>query len=77
MPKGGEYGPLEAETTALLEEQLEQLTRHMENIEFRKSTAQLRRMWVAGNEYLQKAEPWKMFKTDPVAAVRPSVMHSI
>jgi len=68
VPKGGEYGPLEAETTALLEEQLEQLTRHMENIEFRKSTAQLRRMWVTGNEYLQKAEPWKMFKTDPVAA---------
>lgn len=25
-------------------------------------------MWVAGNEYLQKAEPWMKIKTDPVAA---------
>ena len=25
-------------------------------------------MWVIGNEYLQKAEPWMRIKTDPVSA---------
>ena len=25
-------------------------------------------MWVIGNEYLQKAEPWMKIKTDPVSA---------
>jgi len=25
-------------------------------------------MWVIGNEYLQKAEPWMKIKVDPVAA---------
>jgi methionyl-tRNA synthetase len=25
-------------------------------------------MWVIGNEYLQKAEPWMKIKSDPIAA---------
>jgi methionyl-tRNA synthetase len=37
-------------------------------MEFRKSAIELRSMWVIGNEYLQKAEPWKKIKSDPVAA---------
>jgi methionyl-tRNA synthetase len=40
----------------------------MEALEFRKSATELRSMWVLGNEYLQKGEPWKKIKTDPVAA---------
>lgn len=68
VPDKGEYGPLEAETTAALEQRLTTLTRHMEALEFRKSAAELRAMWVIGNEYLQKAEPWMRIKTDPDAA---------
>ncbi len=37
-------------------------------MEFRKSANELRSMWVIGNEYLQKAEPWMKIKKDPVAA---------
>jgi methionyl-tRNA synthetase len=40
----------------------------MEEMDFRKSANELRSMWVIGNEYLQKAEPWMKMKTDPVSA---------
>jgi methionyl-tRNA synthetase len=34
----------------------------------RKSAAELRAIWVAGNEFLQSAAPWSTFKTDPDTA---------
>ncbi|MEM7613770.1 MAG: methionine--tRNA ligase [Pseudomonadota bacterium] len=42
----------------------------MEAMEFRKAAGELRAMWAAGNEYLQRAEPWTKFKTDPEAAAQ-------
>jgi methionyl-tRNA synthetase len=68
VPVGGEYGALEVETTAALEQRLRTLTTQMEAMEFRKSAIELRSMWVIGNEYLQKAEPWMKIKADPVSA---------
>jgi methionyl-tRNA synthetase len=68
VPDQGDYGSLETETTAALEQKLKILTGYMEALEFRKSAAELRSMWVIGNEYLQKAEPWMRIKTDPVSA---------
>jgi methionyl-tRNA synthetase len=68
VPDRGDYGPLETETTNTLEQKLATLTRQMEALEFRKSATELRSMWVIGNEYLQKAEPWMRIKTDPIAA---------
>ncbi len=41
---------------------------HMDAIEIRKAAAELRAIWVAGNEYLQEAAPWATFKTDPEQA---------
>jgi len=37
----------------------------MEAIEIRKASNELRALWVAGNEYLQNAAPWSVFKDDP------------
>ena len=37
----------------------------MDAIEVRKAAAELRAMWAAGNEYLQAAAPWSVFKVDP------------
>ncbi|MEY2496134.1 MAG: methionyl-tRNA synthetase [Verrucomicrobiota bacterium] len=68
VPAKGEYGPLEAETTNALEQRLVTLTRLLEALEFRKAAIELRSMWVIGNEYLQKAEPWMRIKTDPASA---------
>jgi methionyl-tRNA synthetase len=68
VPAGGKYGTLEMETTGALQQRLATLTAQMEAMEFRRSAIELRSMWVIGNEYLQKAEPWKKVKADPVAA---------
>ena len=68
VPADGKYGALEAETTAALEQRLVTLTILMEAMDFRKSAIELRSMWVIGNEYLQKAEPWMKIKTNPEAA---------
>jgi methionyl-tRNA synthetase len=40
----------------------------MENKEVRKSANELRAIWACGNEYLQLAEPWSTFKSDPDTA---------
>ena len=37
----------------------------MDAVEVRKSAAELRAIWAAGNEYLQAQAPWTTFKTDP------------
>jgi len=68
VPPTGSYGPLENETTAALESKLSNLSQLMEALDFRKSAAELRSMWVIGNEYLQKAAPWVRIKTDPEGA---------
>ncbi|MEM9788489.1 MAG: methionine--tRNA ligase, partial [Pseudomonadota bacterium] len=41
---------------------------HMDAIEVRKAAAELRAIWVLGNEYLQASAPWTTFKTDPETA---------
>ena len=67
VPEKGAYGTLEAETTSALEQRLATLTGLMQAMDFRKSAIELRSIWVIGNEYLQKAEPWAKMKTDPVS----------
>ena len=65
VPNGGEYGPAEAALIARLQTSLIQYEGHMDRMEVRKAASELRAIWVAGNEYLQSAEPWAVFKTDP------------
>ncbi len=68
VPIGGTYGPAEEAVIAEITTRLKAYEAHMEAMEIRKSAADLRAIWVAGNEYLQAAEPWAKFKTDPDAA---------
>ncbi len=60
-------GPYGESEQALIDE-LTRRTRlyeeHMAAMEFRKATAELRAIWVAGNEYLQETAPWAAFKED-------------
>ncbi|MEM6742160.1 MAG: methionine--tRNA ligase [Pseudomonadota bacterium] len=65
VPSGGAYGAAEAEVAAEIETRLRALEAHWDAIELRKAAAETRAIWVAGNEYLQRAEPWAVFKTDP------------
>ena len=64
----GAYGDAEAAVMAELETRVRAYEGHMDALEIRKATQELRAIWVAGNEYLQAAEPWAKFKTDPEAA---------
>jgi len=68
VPDGGTPGAAEEKLSAELYERLGALTQFHEQMEFRKAAAELRALWVAGNEYLQIAAPWTAFKTDPAAA---------
>ncbi len=68
VPAGGVYGPAEQAVIAEIAKRLKAYESHMEAIEIRKATAELRAIWAAGNEYLQNAAPWAVFKTDPDAA---------
>ncbi|MGR3626467.1 MAG: class I tRNA ligase family protein, partial [Limimaricola sp.] len=68
VPAGGEHGDRETALIADLERRLRAYEGHMDAIEVRKAAAELRGIWVAGNEYLQDAAPWATFKTDPEAA---------
>ena len=68
VPKGGSLGPEEKQLIADLTARLRMYEDLMERMEVRKSAAELRAIWVAGNEYLQNAAPWATFKTDPEKA---------
>jgi methionyl-tRNA synthetase len=65
VPEAGAFGPMETALIADLGVRIADYTRAMEGMEVRKATAELRAIWVIGNEYLQAAAPWSVVKTDP------------
>ena len=68
LPNGGSYGTLEEQTSQRLAGQIKRYLHEMNHIEIRKAAAELRSIWVTGNEYLQEAAPWTVFKTNPEQA---------
>ena len=68
VPEGGSYGPEEEALTQALTTRIRAYEGFMDGMEVRKSAAELRAIWVLGNEYLQAAAPWSTFKTDPEKA---------
>jgi methionyl-tRNA synthetase len=68
VPEGGAYGDREEALIADLTTRIRTYESLMDAIEVRKAAAELRAIWVAGNEYLQAAGPWTLFKTDPAQA---------
>ena len=65
VPAGGSFGPLEIALIADLGARIHAYAALMEAMEVRKAAAELRAIWVVGNEYLQAAAPWSVVKTDP------------
>ena len=68
VPEGGTYGAQEEALIETLDRRLANYAKHMDAIEIRKAAAELRAIWVAGNEYLQAAAPWATIKEDPLRA---------
>ena len=64
VPAGGEPGAEEERLIAELDRRVAAYREQMERIEYRKALAELRAIWVSGNEYLQHAAPWKAIKSD-------------
>ena len=65
VPSGGAFSEDEEALIAKLQSGLEAYQTQMDAIEIRKASNELRALWVAGNEYLQSAAPWAVFKEDP------------
>ncbi len=68
VPAGGGFGPQEAALIAELGAKVAEYSALMQAMEVRKAAAELRAIWVLGNEYLQAAAPWSVVKTDPERA---------
>ena len=65
VPAGGAFGPQETALIADIGVRIKDYGALMEAMEVRKAAAELRAIWVVGNEYLQSAAPWTVVKTDP------------
>ncbi len=65
VPAGGSLGDAETALIGDLTARIAEYERLMEAMEVRKSATELRAIWAAGNEYLQGAAPWAVFKEDP------------
>ena len=73
IPDGGSFGAEEKALAMALDSQIARYTEQLEAFEFRKALAELRAIWVQGNEYLTRAAPWTTIKQDKdkaAAAVR-------
>ena len=68
LPEGGAPGAEEAALATELSQRLAEYERAMEAIEVRRAAQALRAIWVAGNEYLQRAAPWTKVKESPEEA---------
>ena len=65
IPSGGTWSQNEKKLVNEIEKRVKAYESYMENKEIRKSANELRAIWACGNEYLQSAEPWATFKSDP------------
>ena len=65
VPGGGVWGEQEQALAGALETRVRAYEGFMDAMEVRKSAQELRAIWALGNEYLQSAAPWTIFKTDP------------
>jgi methionyl-tRNA synthetase len=68
VPSEGEYGDEEKALIGELDKRVADYTAFFEAMEFRKALAELRAIFVAGNEYLTRAAPWTHVKTDRARA---------
>jgi len=68
IPAGGSYDDRAHTLIADLETRVRDYEGFMEAMEVRKAANELRAIWTLGNEYLQAAAPWTVYKTDAEAA---------
>ena len=68
VPDGGKISELEKTVLNDISEKLKSYENFMLRIEIRKAASELRSIWSLGNDYLQRAAPWIVFKSNPESA---------
>ncbi len=68
VPDGGKPGAKEVKLVEELERRFGIYSVLLDEIQLRKAAAELRAIWVLGNEYLADAAPWTTIRTDKNAA---------
>ena len=68
VPAGGDISAAFTDKLADFDKVLSEYATHMEAMEVRKASASLRALWAMGNEWLQDAAPWSVYKEDPEQA---------
>ncbi len=58
----------EQEVIKTLSEKVANYTSYLQNMEYRKAVAELRSIWVLGNEYIDEIAPWSVYKIEPEVA---------
>ena len=64
VPDGGQESDDEKALYEKMHTLIESYTKYFNDIEFRKALNTLREIWVEGNNYIARNEPWKVVKTD-------------
>lgn len=64
IPSGGNFSAEEEELAKRLNTLIASYTSNLGKLSFRKALADLRSIWVEGNNYVTLTEPWKVVKTD-------------
>ncbi len=62
VPQGAEFTADENELIETLQARVNDYFKYMNELEFRKAIAELRSIWVEGNNYITKTEPWTVIK---------------
>ena len=57
-------GDKEKQIISLLQQKIHNYSSFIKSLEFRKAMAELRSIWVMGNEYIDEMAPWAIYKTD-------------
>ncbi len=68
VPAGGDWTEAEEDLARELSDRIETYTGSLERMEFRKAAHELRAIWSAGNKYIDRTEPWRVFKENPEQA---------
>ena len=65
VPETSGFRNIELELIDELQARINKYQTFLETLEIRKASSELRKIWVLGNEYLQKTEPWAIYKFEP------------
>lgn len=68
VPKGAEMQEVDFELVKTMQARIDDYFKYMNQLEFRKAVNELRAIWVEGNNYITKTEPWTVIKEDETRA---------